>query len=198
MRIHVSLDSYFGEDSGSFSVIKRRIPWVEAHRVTCVFNIEVSKTQEEQGQISVRPRFVFPGSEGTRRAFWETEFHELGPLSKELAFCRTIYKYSFVPPSSGTCEIQLSFNSLNDKDKIIDEFGVNNTGRDRDRNRYYTKPVRVYSIYEIAVFFFAGISTFFAAVTAFPIVMSLVHFLMTLLMSVFRTLMRLLQRLLQK
>ena len=71
----------------------------------------------------------------------------------------------FHPSISGYIELRVYFRDLKDSDKVIDDYGRNQTfkgdiGSDK-AIRYYYKPFRVYSLYEVLIAFFTGIVTIF-------------------------------------
>ncbi|MBA7635322.1 hypothetical protein ES703_42923 [subsurface metagenome] len=70
----------------------------------------------------------------------------------------------FYPSVSGYIELRVYFKDLKDSDTIIDDYGRAQTfKRDigPDKVRYYYKPFRVYSLYEVLIVLFTGIVTIF-------------------------------------
>ncbi len=172
MEIRVKLGTYYGEKLGKTALIRRMIPLVETKPLTLVFNIEVSKLSEDAKEISVKPKLVHGKVGGGSYLFGPTDFDIVGVLSSELKYCKMRYTYAAVPSVSGDCEVRLSFRSLNDDDKVVDDFGVNNTSRDEEGNRFYRRTIRIYSFYEIMVFFFAAITTLFAVISTVAALLS--------------------------
>ena len=175
IRINVTLETYqFGLEEGIFSSIGRRLPLLESHPVTCVFKISKNVNFRDRKdferswgdatkKILFKPEMMYPtGIDDNPRTLSENDFTEI-VFSDEQRKLR----FTIVPPVSGICPIRLVVRPLNDEDELVDEFGNNYTGRDRKQNRYYTKPVRIYSFYEILVIFFALISTLTALASTY-------------------------------
>ena len=71
----------------------------------------------------------------------------------------------FYPSTSGYIELRVYFRDLEDSDTVVDDYGRNQTlkediGSDK-AIRYYFKPFRVYSLYEVLMALFTGTVTIF-------------------------------------
>lgn len=133
----------------------KKMPVIEGYESLLYVEYRDSEAEKDVPFLSIKPVIVEP--HGIERG---VDRWGLKPWLQQ-----NNLSMKFSPSVSGYIELRVYFKDLKDSDEIIDDYGRSqpfkgDIGNDK-AIRYYFKPYKIYSLYEVLMIFFTGTVTIF-------------------------------------